>query len=71
MNSIIYSYKISLGDFDTEGYKGEDSPLLWVFFVSATLIVQITLLNMLIAIMGDTFDEVMETKFEKTTLEKC
>ena len=72
LNSLIYSYKLSLGDFDTENYaEAGDRSLLWVLFVLGTLILQITLLNMLIAIMGDTFDEVMETKLEKTTLEKC
>ena len=72
MNSLIYSYKLSLGDFDTENFaEAGDRSLLWVLFVLGTLILQITLLNMLIAIMGDTFDEVMETKLERTTYEKC
>ena len=70
INSIIYSYKLSLGDFDTENYaEAGDRSLLWVLFVLGTLILQITLLNMLIAIMGDTFDEVMETKLERTLIE--
>ena len=36
--------------------------LLWVLFIFTTFISQITFLNMLIAIMGDTFDRVMEQK---------
>ena len=36
--------------------------LLWALFIFTTFISQITFLNMLIAIMGDTFDRVMEQK---------
>ena len=41
---------------------GPQANLCFMFFVSATLITQITMLNMLIAIMGDTFDQNMENK---------
>ena len=33
-----------------------------MFFVMATLISQVTMLNMLIAIMGDTFEHIIENK---------
>ena len=36
--------------------------LLWSLFIFTTFISQITFLNMLIAIMGDTFDRVMDQK---------
>ena len=36
--------------------------LLWALFIFTTFISQITFLNMLIAIMGDTFDRVMDQK---------
>ena len=72
INSLIYTYKLGLGEFDTDMYQSDknNSVLLWTFFLSATLIVQITILNMLIAIMGDTFDRVMETKLESALKEK-
>ena len=35
---------------------------MWILFVGSTFITQITFLNMLIAIMGDTFDRVSENK---------
>ena len=71
MSSFIYTFKLGLGDFDTETYENDsNSHLLWVFFIVATLFVQITLLNMLIAIMGDTFDKVMETRLESELKEK-
>ena len=36
--------------------------LCWIFFFTATAFTQITMLNMLIAIMGDTYDKVTEKR---------
>ena len=36
--------------------------MCYAFFFAATFLSQITMLNMLIAVMGDTFDRVMENK---------
>ena len=54
---------LSLGEFNTDPYQenSKDS-LLWVVFILTTFITQITFLNMLIAIMGDTFARVSEVK---------
>ena len=35
---------------------------IWLLFIASTFITQITFLNMLIAIMGDTYDRVSENK---------
>merc|ERR1712032_1290324 len=69
-NSLVYSYKLGLGDFDTENFTGENAAILWFIFLIATFFVQITFLNMLIAIMGDTFDKIMETRIESSLNEK-
>ena len=42
------------GDFEIDDY----STFEWVFFIMACILMPILLLNMLIAIMGDTFDRV-------------
>ena len=39
-----------------------NSALCYMFFLSATFLIQITALNMLIALMGDTFDRVIELR---------
>ena len=62
MNSLIYSFKLSLGDFSTAGYRGDNQGVTWIVFVLATFLLQITFLNMIIAIMANTFDHVMEKK---------
>ena len=54
-------YLTGLGEFDTEGYTYDGSPNLymaWFFFLMATFLVAVVFMNMLIAIMGDTFGEV-------------
>ena len=44
-----------IGDFDTDDYNN----LQWIYFFLASMLITIILLNMLIAIMGDTYDKVM------------
>ena len=54
---------LSLGEFSMDGF--DDHPemvLCYLFFTVATFITQITFLNMLIAIMGDTFGRVFENR---------
>jgi hypothetical protein len=56
---IVYTYRMGVGDFDTTMYANSDSEALWyVIFMMETVLIQIVLLNMLIAIMADTFDKV-------------
>lgn len=47
-------YRVGLGDFDTAGYNTGT----WIIFLIATFFVTLIMLNMLIAIMGNTFSEV-------------
>ena len=54
-------YMLTLGEFSYDGYsKGINSRLAWVFFVLATFICCIVFMNMLIAIMGETFGSLQE-----------
>ena len=56
---------LAVGDYDTEGFdnKGEvNKVVLWVVWFSATFLLQVTFMNMLIAIMGNTFEEVWDKK---------
>jgi len=69
-NSAIFAFRASLGDFETDDFKGSSEGWLWIIYIGVTFIIQITFLNMLIAIMGDTFDKVMETKPETSLSEK-
>mmetsp|Transcript_102001 Transcript_102001/g.140935 ORF Transcript_102001/g.140935 Transcript_102001/m.140935 type:complete len:374 (+) Transcript_102001:574-1695(+) len=70
MNSIIYEYLIGLGEFGVDSYGVKDRSILWTYFVLSTFITQITFMNLLIAIMGDTFDRVSEIKEQSSLKEK-
>mmetsp|Transcript_20406 Transcript_20406/g.20128 ORF Transcript_20406/g.20128 Transcript_20406/m.20128 type:complete len:318 (+) Transcript_20406:1341-2294(+) len=69
IDALIFSYKMGLGDFLTDDFGTRDEEILWIFFLVNTLIVLIVLLNLIIAIMGDTFDRVQETQ-EKSMLKE-
>jgi len=58
-------YLLSLGEFNVEEYdlgNGSQALILWVFFMLASFLLVIHFLNMLIAIMGETFSQNNETK---------
>lgn len=63
LNVIMNQYLLALGEFGLDNFS--DNPqqyLLWILFILATLLTQLTFLNMLVAIMGDTFECVMENQ---------
>lgn len=48
------SFMINLGDYNTEEFRR----LSWMFFVLAALVNPVIMLNLLISIIGDTYDKV-------------
>ena len=72
-DSFMNQYYLALGEFHTDNFT--DHPytfLLLFFFIGATMFTQILMLNMIIAIMGDTFEKVTENKlsiYRKNKLE--
>ena len=68
INMLIHQYYQSLGNFNNENYsENSHSTFIWILFFMSTGFTQITMLNMLIAIMGDTFDKVTESSKVYTT----
>ena len=60
---ILNQYYLALGEYRTDNFQGASATLLcFVFFMLATFMTQVVLLNLLIAIMGDTFSRVTEHK---------
>src|SRR6185437_10681420 len=51
-------YRITLGDIHTADFVGERALLMWVLFLLCTLFNMIVMLNLLIAIISDTFSQV-------------
>jgi len=71
-NAFISMYLLSLGDFDMENYsKGHDRVIVWAVFLIATFLLLVVFMNMLIAIMGDTFANVSASQEENSLFEQC
>ena len=67
INAFLNMYEITLGTWTYDAIFEENKndsvmKFTWLIFVLSTLITQIIFLNMLIAIMGDTYDRVTESK---------
>ena len=61
VNVMIHQFLATLGDFSVDDYSSEsdvDLPLDWIIFISSTIFINVIIFNMLIAIMGDTYDNV-------------
>ena|ERR1719232_1724656 len=56
------TYTLGFGEFATEGYNGTNQAFIWMIWFIASFVVCITFLNMLIAIMSNTFDKVMDSR---------
>jgi len=67
--AFIYAVRTGLGDFNVDGFGTSDELLIWIIFFINTIIVVIIVLNLVIAIMGDTFGKVQETQ-EATKLQE-
>eukprot|EP00347_Sterkiella_histriomuscorum_P007705 403347881 len=62
LGAIRYVYLASIGEFDHSSFdEVKEEHLLWIYLVITTIFQLIVLLNMLIAIMSQTFGRVAET----------
>lgn len=62
-DSLWNQYMLSLGEFGMDGFDDHPQMLLcYLIFIAATFLTQITFLNMLVALMSDTFERVIEQK---------
>ena len=54
--AIIYAYRMSLGDIGSDMYNNSIQPVTaWILMVLCTLLTSIVMLNLLIAIISETF----------------
>jgi hypothetical protein len=59
-DSIIYTYRIVLGDFDVTQFGNVATTLVYTLFIICTVFNTIVMLNLLIAIISETFAVVKE-----------
>ena len=63
IDKFYNQYMLSLGEFALDGFENHpQSVLCHIFFILATVFTQLIIFNMMIAIMGDTFGKIMESK---------
>ena len=64
MSAILNQFIVSIGQGELDNYSlhktTKNRDLVWGLFIFVSVFAQIIVLNMLIAIMGDTFDRVIE-----------
>lgn len=67
LDSVIAIYQFSLGDFHYSGFiHSEYDFLLWMSFMLCTFLLIVVFMNMIIAIMGNTFGNVMDLQYENS-----
>ena len=65
---LIFTFRSSMGDFDVEQFKELSfvtQLFLWLFWLCLVLLNTIVFLNFLIAVIGDVYAQVMETRTEE------
>ena len=66
VDSILFSYRMVLGDFDTEAFGATAVPLAWILFLLFTIFNMIVMLNLLIAIISDSYARVAASAEQAT-----
>jgi len=71
--AVMYTYKAAMGDWDTDAFGADNNSrvLLWFNWLLVTIVALIILLNLLIAIVSVTFEDVMNTAAENSYYEKA
>ena len=58
LGAIAYVYRMVLGDFDTDSFGEVAVPYVWVLFLLCTVFNMIIMLNLLIAIISESFSRI-------------
>ena len=58
--AVAYTYRGILGDFDTSAFGKVATPLAWLLWTVHMLFNMIVMLNLLISIIGDTYERVVD-----------
>lgn len=61
LESLLFTYRIALGDWDISGLGQTDAFIIIFLFILSTLFLCIIMLNLLIAVISDTYARVEDT----------
>lgn len=70
-DAMIHAYLTGLGDFNKDYYSEQNRVFMWIFFLIATVIVQLIFMNMLIALMGSSYEKINGILQQSTLKELC
>lgn len=70
-DALVHAYLTGLGDFAKDNYAISDPVVVWIMFLLATFLVMLVFMNMLIAIMGETFGRITAIQEQSTLKELC
>lgn len=62
---------LGLGEFGLDNFAVKDSGTMWIVFFCATVLIQLIFLNMLIAIMSESYERLRELQDQNTLKELC
>jgi len=62
LSAFIHAWFLGLGEFGMDNYSEKNSWTMYIYFVGATIIVQLVFMNILIAIMSEQYARLNETK---------
>lgn len=71
VDSITYTYRMVLGDFDTGNFGLVAVPYVWILFVLCTVFNMIIMLNLLVAIISESFARINEVSTQASYQEKA
>jgi hypothetical protein len=63
VDSFINQYLLGVGEFTIDPYPANRAKtLIWIYFMAATIMTNINFLNLLVAIISDTYARITEAK---------
>lgn len=71
LGGISYVYRMVLGDFSVDDFNKNAPLFLWIIFIASTIINMIIMLNLLIAIISDSFTKINEKSEQASYREKA
>jgi hypothetical protein len=71
VNALLHSWLLGLGEFANGNYSEQNAVTMWIMFFIATFLVQLIFMNLLIAIMSESFARLNENQNPSTLKAFC
>ena len=72
VNVLMEMYFVSLGNFNIGSYSnGDNSGIIWFFFIIASFVIVVVFMNLLISIMGNTLGDVQAVQEQSQIQEQA